>query len=485
MKAATNRQAEVFFEPPERREIRPQPGPQTAFLSTSADIAVAGGGAGGGKTFGLLLEPTRHLSIPRFKAVVFRRTTKNIKNPGGLKDESLEIYTDLGGRLVDLEWRFPQRVKIILSHMEHVNNKLDWNGAQVPLIMFDQLEEFESEQFWYLFSRARSTTGIRGYIRATCNPDPDSFLAGLMAWWIDQETGYAIPERSGVIRYFVRHGDKMVWGASREELFPVCDNPETDITSFTFIPSTLYDNKILMAKDPTYLSKLKAMGRVDQLRLLGEGKKGGNWKVRATAGMIFNRGDFKVLPVMPADVIATCRYWDRGASEIEEGNTDPSWTAGVKMSICANGIIVIEDVIRDRLGPAGVRRLIVNTASQDGSDVIVGIEQDPGAAGKAEAYGYVTLLQGYNVALNPVRENKGIRAGPLAAQAMVGNVVILPGEWNEALLTEMHNFNGTDKGHADQVDACSGAFHTLTTNPLSQGGVEPVSITGRSHFKGR
>jgi hypothetical protein len=54
--------------------IRPQPGPQERFLSTPADIAIAGGAAGGGKTWSLLLEPIRHSGNGKFGAVIFRRS---------------------------------------------------------------------------------------------------------------------------------------------------------------------------------------------------------------------------------------------------------------------------------------------------------------------------------------------------------------------------------------------------------------------------
>src|SRR5258707_15717367 len=73
--------------------ISAQPGPQTEFLSTSADICIYGGAAGGGKTVGLILEPLRHVGrVANFTAVFFRRTTPQITNPGGLWDESRNFY---------------------------------------------------------------------------------------------------------------------------------------------------------------------------------------------------------------------------------------------------------------------------------------------------------------------------------------------------------------------------------------------------------
>jgi hypothetical protein len=259
-------------------EIRPQAGPQEQFLASSADIAIYGGAAGGGKSFGLLLEPLRHVTdTPGFFAAIFRRNSVQVRYPGGLWDASLSLYGPVGGKPVQqvLEWSWAGGGRIKFGHLEHATSVLDWQGTEVPFIGFDELTHFEEAQFWYMLSRNRSTSGVRGYVRATCNPDADSWVARLIAWWIDQESGYPIPERAGVIRWFVRINGTLHWADTRAALIEQFGHGAKP-KSLTFIPAKLDDNAALMSKDPDYKANLLALPEVDQKRLLG-----GNWKVRA------------------------------------------------------------------------------------------------------------------------------------------------------------------------------------------------------------
>ena len=275
-------------------QVQPQPGPQELFLETEADIAIFGGGAGGGKTYSLLLEPTRHLDNGDFGAVFFRRTYDRVTNQGALWDEAGKLYPLLGARANqnDLEYRFPSGMRVSFGHLQHAKDRFAWNGAQIPLIGFDQLEEFEEQQFWYLLSRNRSgTAGIRPYVRATCNPVPSDdetggWLNKLVAWWVNQETGTAIPERSGILRWFVRVNDVLIWADTREELQE--QYPNIPPKSFTFIPALLLDNPILMQADPSYLASLMALPAYERERLLG-----GNWNAKPEAGKVFNRAWFR------------------------------------------------------------------------------------------------------------------------------------------------------------------------------------------------
>ena len=89
-------------------DIGPQAGPQTAFLSSSADICIYGGSAGSGKSFGLMLEAMRYPATVRgFDSVLFRRSTVDLRRPGGLWDESMKLYPHARGIPINhqLTWR--------------------------------------------------------------------------------------------------------------------------------------------------------------------------------------------------------------------------------------------------------------------------------------------------------------------------------------------------------------------------------------------
>ena len=448
-----------------RRGFCPQRGPQMSFMSTVADIAVYGGARGGGKTWSVLVEPIRHLGNPRFGAVIFRREYPEIRNEGGLWDKSMELYPLLLGRSREgyLDWQFPSKAKIRFAHLQHEDDVRAWRGAEIPLLIFDQLETFSWNQFWQMLTSNRSMCGVKPYVRATCNPDPDhplrQFLIG--GGYLDEESGYAVSGMSGCIRWFTRMEHDIYWADTKEGLVKRFGD-DAPVKSFTFIKSSVYDNKILLESNPDYLNTLKVLPKVDRERYLGDIKRGGNWNVRESAGMFFQRSWFPVVPAAPAltDIV---RYWDRAATVTAPGQEKrASWTAGLKMGVSAAGQYYIIDVDRFQGSPLDNETRIHNVAGQDGRPIRIGIEQDPGQAGKAEAQMYVRKLAGYDVMVNAVHESKGVRARPLSAQAEAGNVILVKGPWNEAFLREAQNFDGSDKCVSDQVDAASGAFYLLT-----------------------
>jgi hypothetical protein len=250
---------------------------------------VYGGSAGGGKSYALLLDPLRYLTrVPGFSGVIFRRTYPEIAVPGGLWDTATEIYARIPGaraKVGELTWEFaPFGNTIQFRHLQHEQNKYQWQGSQVTYFGFDELTHFTESQFIYVgLSRGRSGCEVESYIRATCNPDP-GWVKSFLAPWVDKE--YPAPARSGQTRWFIREDGVIKW----------VDRCHPDAKSLSFIRATVYDNPIMLARNPRYIASLKAQLPVERARLLD-----GDWDVRRE-GLVYPEFESCVVdgPAAPA-----------------------------------------------------------------------------------------------------------------------------------------------------------------------------------------
>ena len=509
--------------------IKPQP-KQEQFLSSSADLVIYGGAAGGGKTYALLLEECRNSDNAKFNSVIFRRNNTQIFTNGGLWDSAMALLPLIGAKprkTPKPQFIFPSGAKVTFDHLERYADCLSYQGSQLVLLCFDELTHFDEEVFWYMFSRIRSESGIDGYIRATTNPDPDSWVRTFIDWWIGED-GLAIPERSGKIRWFIRLNGECIWGSDRMELlryqfdgeitavdkshedtndlFILDENDSKAQTvikpgeegvlyvitgtrefyqwrdgeyfrltapkSVTFILSTLQDNKILMRNDPSYLANLQALPLVEQERLLG-----GNWNIRPAAGMYYPRNKVTLIDDIPNDVVRWVRAWDLAGTEDKKMNNPedgPAYTAGVLIGKRKNGRYVIADVINQRLNSSDVRNTILNTAKADkaafGRKVRIRMNQDPGQAGKDQAEQYLKLLAGFSVNIERESGSKETRAEGLSAQWIglknsdKGNVDVLNAPWTTAYLAQMDGF--PDRKFKDMADASATGFMELESMPM-------------------
>jgi predicted phage terminase large subunit-like protein len=476
----------------EERIVGPQPGPQTQFMACRADIGIYGGGVYGGKTWALTFLPLKHIETPGFSCVTFRRTTPDIRNPGSLWDESVKWYPDAGGdpHEFPLEWEWPNGVVIKMAGLQHETDALRWKSSQIALLQFDQLEEFGEYQFWYMQSRNRTGCGVRAYCRAGCNPLADTWLAELLQWWWDPDTGYAIERRSGIARWFLRVRDVLTWSTvacpcdadertwlaaearAVAELEAIHPGNGQFARSLAFIRAHLADNVIGVAQDPGYEARVRSLSLVEQERLLG-----GNWKIRAAAGLVFDRAWFDIVDAVPvpAIVVARGRAWDKAGTS---GGGD--YTAGVKGSLGRDGVIYVEDAEVGQWG-AGDRERVIRQKAQDDvrqdPNCIFGVEQEPGSGGKDSAVLTVTTtLAGYNCRVIVHNASTGDlveRAQPLAAQAQVRNVKLVRGPWNERFLRELHAFP-TPGVPDDQVSAAEMMYKLIQNAPA--GAYRPARI---------
>jgi predicted phage terminase large subunit-like protein len=406
-----------------------------------------------------LLDALRGIDDPNYTAVIFRKNFPMLRVAGGLISISHSIYPLVGGKFNSSisEWKFPHSgATISFRHLQHSHTHFDYQGAQFTFIGIDEAAHFESkEQIIYLFSRNRSIAKYRPWVRMTCNPSADSWLAPMIKWWID-EAGYPIPERSGIIRYFVTSEDEFVFANTVQELRD--RYPDSIPKSFTFIPSKLEDNPILMESDPGYKANLMMQHSIERARLLH-----GNWKIKAEAGKIFNSGWFKTIPA-PSEYSALVRFYDFAATA-REVNEKAFYTAGILLGICEDGTYEIVDAIAEQLNPSDSDKLMIKTAKRDGKNVFVAWELEGGSAGIRMAEYLTERLKGYSThALRP-QGDKVTRALPVATDAEQGRVRLVEGDWNEQFKDMIHRFDGTPKPLTnDYCDALSGA-HAFLRDP--------------------
>ena len=424
--------------------LKPQEGPQTQFMATPANVCIYGGAAGGGKSYGLLLSPLRYKNVPGFGCTIFRRNFNQIFSQGGLWDESMQIYRGIRGadpKIARGQWWFRDKdgnivSKVTFAHIERDEDVHKWQGAQICEIGFDELTHFSEKTFFYMLSRNRSTCGVTPFVRATCNPDADSWVAKFIEWWIDKDTGYPIQERSGKIRWFIRRNETLYWANTRQELWEQFDlqteEERQEPRSVTFIASKLQDNKELLRVNQGYLANLKALSVIERERLLN-----GNWKIKAAAGLFFKRtqlGD--ILDKVPNDVIRWVRCWDLAATEKTEDG-DPAYTSGVLIGKRKNGRYVIADVINRQMSASDVRKTIKLTAQADRAAykrVRIRLPKDPGQAGKEQAESYIKYLAGFDVKTVAETGSKEARAEPMATQWQAGNFDLVAGPFDQRAL---------------------------------------------------
>ncbi len=352
----------------------------------------------------------------------------------------------------------------MFRHLERDESVFGFQGAEICLLEFDELTHFSEQMFFYMLSRNRSTCGVRPYCRCSTNPDSDSWVARFIQWWWDPDTGYAIPERSGKIRYMARVNEEIIWGGNPEEVIATANEIDSgveitkdDIKSVSFVSSNVFDNQVLLKSDPGYMANLKALSTVQRERLLY-----GNWKIKPAAGLFFPRSTLpELLEEVPSDVTRWVRAWDLAATDTDEGG-DPAYTASVLLGKRKDGSYVIADATNSRLKAEKVRALVKQCAVSDKAKykhVKIRMSIDPGQAGKEQSQSYLKMLAGFSVSMVKESGTKEARAEPFAAQWQAGNVYVVAGTWTEALLGQYESF--PESKFKDMVDSGSNAFNEL------------------------
>lgn len=456
-------------------------------IRRGGDVVVTGNS---GKSYILQLLPLLLVDDPNTKCVMFRRTIPQITGQGGIWDTAKGIYNQLPKlqrpkiRENKLDVTFPNGSTVKYQHMERESDKLNIQGLQFTMIGVDEATQFEWSQLEYMMSRLRSESRHFSRMIMSCNPDPDHELCKLIKWYLDDE-GYPIPERDGVVRYFIREDGEFLWGDSREELGEKFNIPpdkwEAKILSFTFVSAKIYDNPPMCVNNPSYVAFLEGLNPVDKAQLLH-----GCWYARPKGANYFERDWLKNKDRIPFQASA-CRAYDLAATERSQVNKTPDATASIKMYKDREGYFYIvgdyhkdfKDEVLDvegrMLKRVGDRdNVMLLQAKHDGDDVPIVLPVDPAAAGK-QVYNEMAKKfgsHGYRVKKDPVAGNKAklTRFLPFADAAENGLVFIVKPTFDSTtydfIMKELESFNGersTTNRKDDFVDCIATAYNYLCT----------------------
>lgn len=191
----------------------------TAFTSLATEI-LYGGAAGSAKSHLMRVAAIMWaLAIPGLQVYIFRRTYDDlIKNhmegPTGFR-ALLAAWIGLYVDIVDKEIRFNNGSKIYLCHCQHEKNKFDYQGAEIHVLLIDELTHFTASIYRFLRSRVRMPASItipeeyHGHFpRILCGSNPGGIgHQWVKTAWIDSQPAMELwrtpDDEGGFVRQFI------------------------------------------------------------------------------------------------------------------------------------------------------------------------------------------------------------------------------------------------------------------------------------------
>jgi hypothetical protein len=272
---------------------------EDAFTSGATEI-LYGGAAGGGKSHLMRVAAIAWCTmVEGLQVYLFRRISddlvkNHIEGPKGLR-AMLAPWTRAGlVTMVEDEIRFWNGSKIYLCHCKDEKDRFKYLGAEIHVLLVDELTTFTETIYRFLRSRVRAVglkipAALRGmFPRILCSSNPGN----VGHHWVKE----AFQPHQPSLHLQLRQMEDDEGGMIRQ-----------------YIPAKLEDNPSMAEDDPKYRARLRGMGAPALVRAMERG----DWNV--VAGAFFEEFDGSRHVVRPVKLPA---HWTRFRS-MDWGSAKP------------------------------------------------------------------------------------------------------------------------------------------------------------------
>ncbi len=209
---------------------------QNKFINATADEILFGGAAGGGKSYGQVIDALLYaLKYPGSKQIIFRRTFPELDK--SIIRTALELYPQSIFKYNSSKHTgvFANGSILDFGYCDSETDVFKYQSAEFDVIRFDELTHFTEDIYIYLISRLRGANDFPKAVKSSTNP------GGVGHNWV-------------------------------KDRFIDAGAPDT-VHSFEngtriFIPSKVQDNCFLMAKDKNYIKRLENLDEKNKKALL-------------------------------------------------------------------------------------------------------------------------------------------------------------------------------------------------------------------------